>query len=246
MNVLYDISVLGLGHYHLSRAGIFRVVEEIARGLAKSENCDLTFCSTVSVDLNARSADYLSANEEFRTIPFVSQRRRTSFYANLSARLKAIDSKAKRSISERVLRKALVHSINLVESSLNTLPDVDVGNAQIFHSPHHRFPAALYRHKHVKRFITIYDLIPILFPHFFQFKGEHPVKALIDGINNEDWIICISECTKRDLCAYRPDIDPERVFVTPLAASNCFYLERDLQKIRQIKIGTAFRICLIF
>lgn len=42
MKVLYDIAVLARGHYDiLHRTGIYRVVENIALGLAQSEECDL-------------------------------------------------------------------------------------------------------------------------------------------------------------------------------------------------------------
>ncbi|WP_353570307.1 glycosyltransferase [Candidatus Albibeggiatoa sp. nov. BB20] len=44
--ILYDISVLGLGHIHAqSRTGIFRVTEKLALALAKHHHVNLNFCA---------------------------------------------------------------------------------------------------------------------------------------------------------------------------------------------------------
>jgi len=46
IRVLFDISVLGMGHYMpAARTGVFRVVENLARGLAQREDVSLLSCA---------------------------------------------------------------------------------------------------------------------------------------------------------------------------------------------------------
>jgi glycosyltransferase involved in cell wall biosynthesis len=235
LNVLYDISVLGLGHHGLSRAGIFRVVEELAKGLSQSDCCQLNFCSSVSLDLNVKSRDYLDATPGFRDVPFRSRVKLAGVYRSLSRRFTAVASGSVNTFEKRARRKFLGESLRLLDRCCDGLPDTALEEIDIFHSPHHRFPKSVSASTRVKRFLTIYDLIPILAPQFFQFKGEHMVKTIVDAIHPEDWIVAISEATKRDLCEYRKDLDPERVFVTPLAASDSFYPEKNLERIAETK-----------
>ena len=49
IRILYDISVLGQSHFDpRARSGIFRVIEELARGLAYSQEIELRFCASTS------------------------------------------------------------------------------------------------------------------------------------------------------------------------------------------------------
>jgi glycosyltransferase involved in cell wall biosynthesis len=92
----------------------------------------------------------------------------------------------------------------------------------IYHSPFHEIPAVI-KNKKIKKFQTIYDLIPVLHPEFFEFKEDHLIKGVLDSLNRDTFVLCISESTKNDLCSYSDKIDPEKVFVVPLAASENFY-----------------------
>ena len=67
MNVLYDIAVLGQGHIRPQhRAGVYRVVEELAYQLAKSPECDLKF---FSIDFLLPSLEYLHHNPKLNSVP---------------------------------------------------------------------------------------------------------------------------------------------------------------------------------
>lgn len=73
INVLYDISVLGLGHhYPHSKTGIFRVIENIAYGLRDSEEINLSFCETQFVGVMNAGKNYLLSHPEFQAIPFAN------------------------------------------------------------------------------------------------------------------------------------------------------------------------------
>ncbi len=55
-------------------------------------------------------------------------------------------------------------------------------------------------------------------PELFEPHVPAYVRAILASIGPEDRVACISEATRRDLCGHT-GIEPERVFVTPLAAS---------------------------
>ncbi|MEP7087662.1 MAG: glycosyltransferase family 1 protein [Gemmatimonadota bacterium] len=86
--------------------------------------------------------------------------------------------------------------------------------------------------------LTVYDLIPVLFPELFAHGMALTVKQIFDNIlrsiGPEDFFLCISEATKDDLCA-QLGIDPVRAAVTPLAASpDLFYPDSNDASVRSI------------
>jgi glycosyltransferase involved in cell wall biosynthesis len=83
----------------------------------------------------------------------------------------------------------------------------------------------------VRRFLTCYDLIPLLYPQFCTPGQSRFARELLRSIEPGDWVICISQATKDDLCD-RHAIDPARVFVTHLAAApELFYPCADAERI---------------
>ncbi|MBD2437457.1 glycosyltransferase family 4 protein [Nostoc sp. FACHB-110] len=90
----------------------------------------------------------------------------------------------------------------------------------IYHSSYYPLPHEIY---FAQRIITVYDLITILYPEYFDpetIKTDNIIKDTIDQIEKKDFICCISESTKQDICQYKTEknILPEQVFVTHLAA----------------------------
>jgi hypothetical protein len=77
MKVVYEISALGSGHaYPINRTGTFRVVESLARGLAASGECDLTFAVTDSVQVCNLCLEYLKGKSAFHNVPVLPPRSR--------------------------------------------------------------------------------------------------------------------------------------------------------------------------
>lgn len=110
------------------------------------------------------------------------------------------------------------HCVSLY-SSESTAPEVD-----IYHCPYQPFPDKLSAKTF---FLTVYDLIPIKFSHWF------PEKANVDSVLNrtfnfiaahKGYALSISDSTKNDLLEYYPSISKEKALVTELAAdSKKFY-----------------------
>jgi glycosyltransferase involved in cell wall biosynthesis len=242
MKILYDISVLGFGHHDIrSRTGIFRVIENLANQLAQSEEINLSFYS------NAKAYkfcyEYLLSNKNLakaeKTFPEIERSVPLRIYSFLEEKLLGIIQKIQKNkfLSGRgifVLRFCQL-VLKKISNKFEIIINEDyLENVEIFHSPFAVLPSQIRSNKKIKKFITIYDLIPILYPDFFDFKENH-IKKLIDSLQPDDWVLCISNSTKQDLCNYRRDLNPEHFIVTHPAASDLFYRCEDQAKINSVK-----------
>ncbi|MEH1969774.1 FkbM family methyltransferase [Nostoc sp.] len=95
------------------------------------------------------------------------------------------------------------------------LSEIRYQNIDIYHSTYYPLPNNIY---FATRIVTVCDLIPILFPEYFNHNSEHIVKNTIDQIDKNDFVCCISESTKQDICKYQQNLNGKQVFVTHLAA----------------------------
>jgi glycosyltransferase involved in cell wall biosynthesis len=78
--------------------------------------------------------------------------------------------------------------------------------------------------KNTKFVLTIYDLIPLIYPSHYPPGVKGKLRFLINKylINkNVDAIITISETSKKDICRFL-SVDPKKVFVTYLAPRSIF------------------------
>lgn len=239
MRVIYDISVLGKGFYlPASRTGVFRVIESLAQELEKIGAISM-FSSALSIGSYFECLDYLQSKATLEGIPLAApdvsedtlkifQYLHTRRYKNKLASLytSEINRLAIGLASRVLLSKSINHD--------------DIAMADIFHSPFYPFPEQIKRSHTLKKVITIYDLIPVLYPKFFQFQEDSRIHKVLQSIDNDTWVTCISQATKNDLCNYLPSLDPAKVFVTHLGASELFYQCQDQDVID--KVRTKFSI----
>lgn len=68
----------------------------------------------------------------------------------------------------------------------------------------------------------VYDLIGINRPEFFAVEAAAEVRNIIDSLDEHTVVFAISEFTKKDLLACRPDLNPRQITVIPLAAGSSF------------------------
>ncbi len=95
-------------------------------------------------------------------------------------------------------------------------------DADVLHSPFCPLPPESGRRGGPVRVLTAYDLIPVKFPQWFDPGAQDGVRLAFESLTPRDWVACISASTRRDLLEFRPDLDPLRVRVTPLAAADRF------------------------
>ena len=232
INILYEISNLGLGGYDLkARTGIFRVIENIIEEIHNFSCLEVHFTSCMSLHeailtdyyLNKERKNWKSQNIKLWNLIF------GSIYLKI---LKNIHSNKSRSLLNRIARKVQTKFLNVIQSIAIT-KKVDK-EFKIYHSFFFPLPnLSKYGITVKQRIITVYDLIPVLMPQFFtEGMQDFFLRELIPSIKiHQDWVICISHSTKKDFCKLT-GMPEERVFVTHLGASNNFYKESNTDKIQ--------------
>jgi glycosyltransferase involved in cell wall biosynthesis len=236
VKVIYDISVLGHAQFQIyMRAGIFRVAHEVARGLNASEECDLSFCATAAFESIDECLAYLENDGELRDVPLPHPKFRRWFTKKLHSLNHRIDRAAlPANLALRAIRKPLLYADRAIGPYVPIAPEV-IEQADVFHSSYHAIPQQVAEARDLKRFLTVYDLIPILYPQYCKDGLDDFAKNILDSAGPEDSFICISNATRDDLCNYKQDVVPSRVFVAYPAASDLFYPCHDPERISQVR-----------
>lgn len=199
-----------------ARTGVFRVVEAVALGLAGREELSLSLCASEAPEL---TLGYLRDTPVLSAQPLAMKSGRRALYGRLLGLTQRVNASAGlRALPLRAARKPL----HLLCRALDPLDDAALSGADLYHSPFFALPAKVRQTPRLRRFLTVYDLIPVKFPHYFAFGEDAVVRRAIASLGPEDWALCISEHTRQDLLEHRPDLDPARVLVTTLAAADHF------------------------
>lgn len=255
INVLYDISILGRAYLDSrSRTGIFRVIESVFSELINRQDISVfptslhgsrSFWDYYASQLYLDCPDNKKILDLF--VHFYGQR--ISFYGirKWLQRYLIKDSQRHRGIASRGIRYLIANSCKLFDIGAGNndifLPArkygditvrLDLNSIDIYHSPFLSLPDRSSLPSSIPRIITIYDLIPILFPHLFTQSQVDTFKRSLYSIDvNRDWIICISQSTKDDLLNFfGGNLDSSKVSVTPLAASKAFLPIQDIHLIK--------------
>jgi glycosyltransferase involved in cell wall biosynthesis len=234
MNVLFDISVLGLVHENsIPKTGIARVVETLIPELVKQPECHLELCSN---DFLLSSLEYAETDAYLQTVsfplgklqgPFLRKQRSVQTTIETASGLPRVVARAN--------RKLLHYAARLNKTMAYPLDAASLRNADIYHSTHLALPEQARQAKGTQLFLTIYDMIQTLFPEYCNGNAAEYFAQITSSITPETWLLSISEATKVDVCNHL-DIDPSRVFVTPLAADpHLFYPVTNAQELAAIR-----------
>lgn len=226
--VILETSVLGLGYFHeQSRTGIFRVAEELFKGLHSSSEIELSLANTENLP---EMISYLKKHfpeSTFNLVNKKSDKVRAKFESSI------ISIFPFKSFSQKAVREAFVRTRGYLKPKFSFNP-ISFENYNIYHSPFLPIPQELKGFSKPKKIITIHDLIPHLFPQYFGEWNKMIMHKILESIDKDTTPICVSEATKNDLCE-ATGISPERVSVIHLAASKeVFYQEKDKSKIEKI------------
>ena len=111
-----------------------------------------------------------------------------------------------------------VQAKGLRAHTLRGLPD----GVDVLLSPFGVAPVDWLMDSHVLHAHIVYDLIAIKHPEFFSAEAAAEVRNIVDSIDEHTVVFAISEFTKNDLLACRPDLTARQVTVIPLAAGPAF------------------------
>lgn len=124
-------------------------------------------------------------------------------------------------------------SVDIVDFKNEKLTDYDILHFQNFnpyltHLPHEKIAK--------KMLITIHDLIYLIYPDKYKsgIRGKVNFLKQKSLLKNFDGILTISETSKKDICRFL-EIDPDIVYVVPLAPKNIFNVNPGIQFLNTIK-----------
>ena len=234
IRVAYDTSILGCGYVNYRfRTGIFRVVEELLLELNQRDDVSIypVALNKESSILDDASSRLYFETEKSELLPNFHRTYRSRLHLDVaytalvnSQRSLFRAANSKDSLSYKISRASEIIGRQL--SKAETFVPYCADRYDIYHGSYFPSPDSDVL-SNVPRVLTIYDLIPLLFPQFFVPKVNQRVASFLNSIDvQKDWIICISEHTKQDFCNYS-GMNPERIFVTPLAAAQHFYPVKD-------------------
>jgi len=214
MRVLFDISTVG------DRSGLGRWVRELALEFPRHAECHVTFCACGSLRGVASAAEFLREHPEFDGSGLGS--------AGFAERMMAAGAKLARGNGGRApLRRAASAAFELMirGASLvaNRIPAPILAQADIFNSPFGRLTAASQGSARMQRFLTIHDLLPLIMPECFTDGQRAAFARILASIGPRDWLICVSESTREDLCRLTPVRREQTFVIHPGASSDRFY-----------------------
>ena len=100
-------------------------------------------------------------------------------------------------------------------------------------------PHKIQQYKNIKCYTVLYDAIPLIYKEFYPDikRDDYWFSVLINSEFNKDKrnnFLAISQSTKDDFVKYVPSISQEQIVVMPIATSQKFYPDKDLEKLNKV------------
>lgn len=208
MKIVIDVGVIGLAElFETARTGIYRVISNLSLELLAMDELDLSYSSLSSLQVNQLTDRYF-VEHNLGAASFPKSWFEQTLIAAAGCDRKTVQEGLAVKILSKLYRMSLTRRIGK--------------QADIYHS--HYAPLPHFRSgKKPIRILTIYDIIPLLHPEYFADGFVDEFRPIVESFSPEDdFIFTISECSKKDICSFFK-MEPDRVFVTSLAASPTLY-----------------------
>jgi glycosyltransferase involved in cell wall biosynthesis len=246
INVLYDISMLGIAAKYARTFGLSRTAQALMLSLAKRADLKLSASCSLSFEIwsNCRAhIDEWTLNNNIRWLPGhrLNDLRYTSYRTirSLTRKLAAADLLTEDSVVAS--RGRAICGLGFQGIAAAQIRQVDV-----YHSPYHYIPEIINEARHITPILTVHDLIPVLYPEYcgitidsfdkFPKNFEFGLHSTLRSIDRGTWIICPSQATRNDLLDHLgAQVDPDKVGVIPWGASGAFYRCTDPRAFQQVK-----------
>lgn len=229
IKIAYDITVLGQGYINAkAKTGVYRVVDSLLKQMLdrKDIEIDLVAYNSLNNIWDSVSTELFISNEAARI--------RKQYQSCHQSKLNLLNLYKVAVKSQKQFIKLSSQYLPVIYKPALALQipfkllgkfDIDFhfnSQANIYHSLFYALPSKDEINR-ISRILTIYDLIPVLDSKSFTTRICQKYDKMIQSVDiNQDWITCISQHTKNDFCNHT-GMNPERVFVTPLAADTHFF-----------------------
>lgn len=245
--IVFDASVLISGYIsgNLHKTGLFRVSHEILKQLVKSGSFEIYL-----FDVYHRERELIKyVQKEFKQCKRIKEHSYLFglivFSAgNFADYLRDIQkSTTSRIVS--LLAGGLKNTLLIIEKGAGKADRLFFGSRKLnkslnrcslYFSTYYQIPLDIRENAGIKKVYTVHDLIPLIHPEYFSSPyNTILLKDVVDTIGKNDYVVCVSESTKRDLISFRPDLDLSHFIVAPLAAAEFFWPVKDEEILRAIK-----------
>ncbi|MFD1142222.1 glycosyltransferase family 4 protein [Larkinella insperata] len=212
LNVIIDASLPGIGFYHRqAKTGVSRVAEQLIKGLLASDRVQLSLAAPTH-----RAETLRYARETFgKQAPPLVNPPGEQRWAKLENAL--LNPFSPQSLPSKVIRQLFYRSHKALATEQARFSADRLPRGAIYHSPFFAIPDDIGRMPHIRKVLTVHDLIPIHHPEWFP-AGERAVRNAIERLPADAQVVTVSQATKTDFCQYT-GFDPARVTPIHLAAS---------------------------
>jgi glycosyltransferase involved in cell wall biosynthesis len=240
--ILFDATIISSGSTKNSnRSGIFFTALNILKEFLKSQDLEISlYCAPSSI----RGLQTVLQNDfaQYPDLRIINEDDKC-FLETIQNKLTAAKINAKK----HPFRFKCLHYISLFIKAINVMQNhfhcsktlkSQIDDFDIYFSPGYLAPKIVRDNNKIKRYTILYDTIPLLFPNlspFMKYFGYSWTKIVVDHLKADDYCFAISEHTKQDFLAFCPTLIPEKIVITPLAASENFYCCTDKNKINAVK-----------
>lgn len=217
MKILYDSTELS---YYLEkngyRAGVFYVALNIFRELKKRNDIQITFICNFKRYYFMK--EVMNKIPEFKGIELLEEK---SLINKIFAWLNYSVRKLPRKFTYGALSISRYYENLFYKQNKKNIEQIKYFN--IYFSPFTPPTEEVYRSEHIKRFLMLHDVIPILEEGEKIFKNPRLwCYRLYSSINENDYYLTNSENTKRDVMKYFPFISDENIKTALLGANEAF------------------------
>lgn len=194
-----------------NRDGMMRLTEDITDRLILNKDLDISFANTVYMEKYDRSLkDFIQKHYPGHTGKILSK--------SPPALMNFLKWRPIRKRIAKIAPSPYYEAIN---------------SGDVFHSFYYPFPKSVLRNN-IKRSITFLDIIPLRLKGY-TFDMVDRTKRIVECLEN-NYAVSISEYSRQDLLDYNRNIDADKVFVVPLAASKeLFYRNTDSGEKQKVK-----------
>lgn len=207
LDVVLDGAILGVSAiYPSQRAGIWRFLREWMAELARRPEVRLHLVSSGRAAWNELALEHARREDSFFSeVPHQWHPRRGAFPP-----WRRLQSRAARTAfrwgGAHLSPTAKAGILQALQPGLGRIPSPVPGG--VYHSPYHALPAG--SSGAAVRSLTIHDLIPVLFPQWFD--DTTPFRKALASVGPDDLVFADSASTRDDAVRHL-GIDPERVHV---------------------------------
>ena len=238
--ILFDATVLVDGNDMIEeRRGIYFVARNLLLEMCRQNQAEiLLFASTYKETGLGLVASELGIDAKpYKKNSFFSRKLHSIVTYCRKKRLEKGSGFARRCIfSALILVLSAVSSLLYSVINFNCKFDKDT----IFFSPRTSAPWFISRHKEIKKFVVLHDLIPVLFKESPELLRWGWFARLIRTLNQNDGYFAISESTKRDFLDYCADMKSSQIHVVSWAAGSDFAKHDNLIEREKLAAKYAF------